>query len=246
MDTGVSFTQSYGDGTTHQGEGYWDTVTWGGLSVPKVPLALAPFKATANPAQKYGILGMGLRNTLRPKAVAPLFYHLIDAGVVDEPAFTMKLRTSGSSLTLGAKSKSATYLPTIDRSSTHWVVNASINSHPIKAMLDSGTTNIIAPYLEAQSFFHSLRLQTYKTEGALQGVYNCSTPPQVSVQVGDKTIKLSSDSLHRGKDDHGQCIMTIVGMKSDPSGVGGWILGDPFFRNTVISFDVGNEQVGFD
>lgn len=75
------------------------------------------------------------------------------------------------------------------------------------------------------------------------GVFDCSNPPSVSFTFGSKTITLSEETTTFGSLGNNRCVLSVIG--SDV-GAQGWIIGDSLFQNTVVSFDVANQQVGFE
>lgn len=158
----------------------------------------------------------------------PFFQSLLKSGNLDQEGFTMKLRKeAGSSMELGTISQSATYVPVTE--AAYWTVDGKINDQSISAIIDSGTTLIVAPPTEAKQLYRSLGLQTQESQGSVQATFDCSSPPDVSMTFGSKTINLG-DAVSYGKDQSGQCVFAVVG---EEIGIDGWVTGDTLFQNTV-------------
>lgn len=240
-DTGTTFNDGYGDGTQANGEVYQDALTIGGLHADKayIGLSQSQFIGGQGEGNNQGISGMAFPNLASFQQQEPYFYSLLNAGVLDQQAFIFALRTSGSTLTLGAASDSATYVPVTDAS--YWSINAKINNQDISGIVDSGTTVIVAPTQEATTFFDSLGLQYFQQDGQYMATYDCNNPPGVSFHFGSKTVTLS-DTVSYGT-YNGQCVLSVVGADV---GSAGWIMGDSMMQATTVTFDVGNQQVGFE
>lgn len=136
QDTGTTFQDSYGDGTTASGEVYADKLTIGGLSADKAYIGLSQQTFINGEGNSQGISGMAFPSLSSFQQQEPYFYSLVNAGVLDEPSFTMKLHQEGSTLTLGASDPAASWTPLTDAS--YWSVNGKINSQSISGIIDSG------------------------------------------------------------------------------------------------------------
>lgn len=169
----------------------------------------------------------------------PFFYSLINAGVLSQEAFVFKIRNGGGSLTLGTADSAASYTPVTQ--AAYWSVNGKANSQSIAGIIDSGTTLIVAPTSEAETFFKSLGLSYTTSQGQTTATYNCNSPPSVSFTFGSKTINLGAATAY-GTDNSGNCVLSVIGADV---GSAGWIVGDPLFQEATITFDVANQRVGF-
>lgn len=242
-NTGTIFWDLYADGTSAVGPVYKDKLSIGGLTAPEAYVGLSWTKFWTGHGDSQGISGMAFPIISEFLPHEPYFYSLIKAGVLDEQAFIFKLRPSGSSITLGTKSSAATYVPVT--SATYWNVGVEVNGwRDTTGVVDSGTTLIVAPVPDARFLFASLGLKSYEQDQQYMAPYDCDKPPNVTFSFGNgaKNITLK-DTIAFGKTNDGQCILSVIGADV---GISGWILGDPLFQETDISFDVKNEKVGFD
>lgn len=241
QDTGTTFRDGYGDGTQAYGEVYQDALSIAGLSAPTAYIGLSQSQFVGgNEGNNQGISGMAFPNLAAFQQQTPYFYSLINAGALDQQAFTFKLRSSGSSLTLGSKSSSATYVPVTDAS--YWTVDAQVNGQSTSGIVDSGTTVIVAPVADAKALYSQLGLQSFEQDQQWQAVFDCNSPPSVTFSFGSKSITLG-DTVSYGTTNDGQCVFSVIGANI---GQDGWTFGDSIFQETVISFDVENQQVGFE
>lgn len=239
-NTNTFFFDQYGDGTTAFGNVYSDKLTIGGLSAPKAYIGLSTSTFITGESNNQGISGMAFPALAEFQQQEPYFYSLIKAGALDEQAFSFKLRSSGSSLTLGSKSSSATYVPVTD--ATYWTVDAKVNGKATSGIVDSGTTVIVAPVADAKALFKQLGVQAFEQDQQWLGAYDCSSPPTLSFSFGSKTITLKN-TLSFGTTNDGQCVLSVIGANIGQSG---WTFGDSIFQETVVSFDVANQKVGFE
>ncbi|KDN51399.1 acid protease [Tilletiaria anomala UBC 951] len=237
-NTGTTFHDSYGDGTTASGEVYTDILSIGGLNADGATIGLATQQFVSDPDQ--GIAGMGFPSLASFQQRTPLFYSLINAGVLDEHAFIFRLSTGDSTLTLGQTDSKVNFTPVTH--AAYWSISGAINGKSINGIIDSGTTLIVAPTNEAQSLFDSLGLQSSSSSGQLTATYDCSKPPSVIFTFSGASIRLGKYTAY-GTDDNGNCVLSIVGADI---GSAGWIIGDPLFLSSgEVVFDVANKQVGF-
>lgn len=219
---------------------YSDKLSIGGLSASKAYIGLAQQQFITNEGGSQGISGMAFPSLSSFQQKKPYFYSLIDAGVLDNKAFVFSLADEGSTLTLGATDSSATFVPVTDPS--YWTVSASVEGNDIDAVVDTGTTLIVAPPSAAESLYKQLGLQYSSNQGSVQATFDCNNPPSVSFQFGSKKITLG-DSVNAGSDGNGQCVFTVVG---EDTGMDSWITGDSLIDSTSkVVFDVANQQVGF-
>ncbi|KDN39458.1 acid protease [Tilletiaria anomala UBC 951] len=238
-NTGNTFQVSYGDGTTASGPIYTDTATVGGLTATGVTIGRAGDNNFIGDGAN-ALAGMGLPQLSNFPEQEPLWKSLSDQGKIS-PVFNIKLRTSGSTLILGAAGSSPTYT-SLSSDVGYWQVAASVNGQNFQSVVDSGTTLIVAPTSAAKKLFSQLGLSTFTQDSTLYASYDCSSTPQVTFNYGSKSITLSSATATFGTTNSGSCVLSIVG---EDIGYSAWITGDPLFRNTVVTFDYTNNRVGF-
>ena len=93
----------------------------------------------------------------------------------------------------------------------------------------------------AKALFQQLGLQTITESGSVYALYDASSPPTVTVSIGDFSVPLSAATLSLGS-QNGKEILSIIGSDIGSDFV---IFGDSFLRNVVAVFDRQNNQVGF-
>ncbi|CAD6932515.1 unnamed protein product [Tilletia controversa] len=245
--TSRRFSTAYGDGTSADGFVYRDTVQIGGLRAPSAAIGLADlqFLDPTREGGNQGISGMAFQN-ISAFNLPGFFDSLRSAGVLSNPIFTFRLAETGSSLTLGGYNRadisgSVTWLP-VDPSNGFWVVPGQVNGFgPIAStIIDTGTTAIVAPVADALTLFRNLGMQVRRQSQQVYGAFQCSSPPAVTFTYGGKRVTLTGSSQTLGTDTDGSCISTIVGQ----DGVGAWVVGDAFLRNTISIFDKGRNRFG--
>lgn len=137
VDTGMTFSTAYGDGTTAQGDVYTDDLEIGGLKASKGSIGLS--KSSFVDSGSNGISGMAYPALATfGRKYPPFFDTLMNAGVLDDPVFTFKLRKTGSALTLGQAAASDITYVDVDQSQGFWSVDASINGQAITSIVDTG------------------------------------------------------------------------------------------------------------
>ncbi|KAL9933765.1 hypothetical protein V8E36_007423 [Tilletia maclaganii] len=246
--TSRTFSTFYGDGTTAAGVMYRDVITVGNLKAPFAAIGLAA-QQFINPEDEggsQGISGMAFQS-LSAFNHPSFFDTLRYAGVLSAPTFSFRLTDSGSSLTLGGVNNAdingnITWSP-VNPSNGYWAVSGRMNSFgPITAIMDTGTSCIVAPVNDALTTFKALNLEPRQYDGVYYGAYNCSNPPKMSFTFSNRTVTLAGVSRTIGTDDDGSCLASIIGQDI---GVGGaWILGDSFLRNFISIFDKAGYRFG--
>lgn len=163
-------------------------------------------------------------------------------------SFAISKKTGESELTFGDvsdKAKNDPHWVKIDSKIGFWQVPASINGRKIESIVDSGTTLIIAPYKEAQALLASIKGLTIQTDEKdfLYATYE-GEAPETKLQYGDKIITLSQEACNAGKDTQGRNVFSVVGEDMGISD-SAYVVGDPLFQSSVITFDRDHDRVGF-
>ncbi|GAA5937012.1 uncharacterized protein JCM15063_000127 [Sporobolomyces koalae] len=245
----------YGDGSTSSGPVYSDNVVIAGLTASKQVFgAASTLSSSFASSPEDGLGGMAFQS-ISQLQTSPFFQTLVSQGKVASPVFSFKLASSGSELYLGginsAKiSSGVTYTPLTSKS--YWNVQAStaVNGKTVSslgtfaAIVDSGTTLIVAPTDFAQSFYAAVPGSAAYGNGYY--TFPCSSVPAVSFSFpGSSTAwPVSSANFNLGRVSYGssQCVGALVGQDV---GLNAVILGDSFMKNQYTVFDVGNSRVGF-
>ncbi|GAA6059653.1 hypothetical protein JCM10212_004156 [Sporobolomyces blumeae] len=246
----------YGDGSSSSGPVYQDTVTVAGLTATKQTFgAASTLSSSFASSPEDGLVGLAFQS-ISQLQTSPLFMTLISQGKVAAPAFSFKLASSGSELYLGGMnsakyvSGSTSYTPLVSKD--YWSIQAStyVNGNAVSslgtfsAIVDSGTTLIVAPTSFAKTFYASVPGASAYGSGYYQ--FPCSSVPSVAFSFpgSSKKITVSAANFNLGRVStySNQCIGALVGQDV---GLNGVILGDSFMKNTYTTFDVGNSRVGF-
>ncbi|BGP53284.1 hypothetical protein JCM8202v2_000843 [Rhodotorula sphaerocarpa] len=184
---------SYVDGSTASGPVYSDKVTVAGLTAnnQKFGAATTVTGTLANSVTE-GLCGMAYP-TIASLEVSPFFNTLVDEGHVAAPVFSFRLSAQSgvSELYLGGLDSSkyvagtTQWTPVIDKA--YWATRAQIlvNGQAVgqlNALIDSGTSLIIAPYSQADSFWANV--PGAQRDPYERGVYTipCNYPPSVAFQ----------------------------------------------------------------
>ncbi|KAH9968221.1 acid protease [Russula dissimulans] len=257
-DLGKTFSLSYGDGSTVNGEQYTDVVSIAGLTAQSQTLGAAieyspGFESGQYPAD--GLMGMAFQSISGYNA-PPLFQTLISEGVVTSPVFGFKFATSGSELFLGGTNSALytddfTWVPLTNEG--YW--QASFNSISVNgktvvgntaAIYDTGTTQIIGDSAGIAKLFKSISGAHLAPQHG-PGVYTipCDFNTPISIDVGGKNVSISPASFTLGPASQGSdtCIAGAAAAQSLAGGL--WILGDVFLQNVYTAWDVGNGRIGF-
>lgn len=242
----------YGDGSATKGKVYTDTVTVGGVTAKNQAIGVATqlSNSFADDPQD-GIMGMGYESisTLKEK---PFFQTLMTDGAVAKPQFSFSLNSgSGSELYLGG-ANSKKYQGDVEwhdvLSESYWVLegDAFVDNNKANedfyAIIDTGTTVVVAPPSEAEEFWSKVP----DSEPYAGGYYTfpCNSVPDVSFSFGGKKWEMDADTLNLGSTASGsqRCVGSVVGMDV---GVNAWIMGDSFLKNVYTTFDFDKNAVGF-
>ncbi|KAK4051309.1 hypothetical protein OIO90_004790 [Microbotryomycetes sp. JL221] len=253
--TGSKLSISYGDGSSTTGDVYKDVVSLAGLTAEGQTFGAATgLSSDWRDDPMDGLMGMGYQSISQLKST-PMFQTLVSQGKVARPQFSFKLGQTGESeLFLGGMnpnlfvSGSTQWVNIVSQS--YWIVPATAYANNVaaatnfNAIIDSGTSVIVAPSLAAQAFWAKVPNSSVYGQGYY--TYECNNPPAISFSFGgsDKKWTVSGQDLNLGKVASGspRCVGAVVGADV---GVNAWILGDTFFKGAYVTFDLGKNQVGF-
>ncbi|KAM0787934.1 hypothetical protein ACM66B_006139 [Microbotryomycetes sp. NB124-2] len=247
---------SYGDGSSTTGSVYTDTVALAGLVAENQTFGAATgLSSDWKDDPMDGLMGMGYQSISQLQR-SPMFQTLVSQGKVSAPQFSFKLGETGSSeLFLGGMnpslfvSGSTQWVSVVSQS--YWIVPATAYANDVaaasnfNAIIDSGTSVIVAPSLAAKRFWAQVPNSAVYGQGYY--TYECKSPPSISFSFGGANSKkwsISGQDLNLGKVSSGssRCVGAVVGADV---GVNAWILGDTFFKGAYITFDLGQNRVGF-
>ena len=249
---GACLNVQYGDGSTTSGSVYTDDVTVAGLTANGHTIGVANTLSNSfkNDPQD-GIMGMGYQSISQMDA-PPFLQTLMKQNKVAAPQFSFFLNSgSGSELYLGGANPQK-YTGDIEWhdviSESYWVLqgNAFINSESasseFNAVIDTGTTVVVAPPAQAEAFWANV--EGSKPSGGGYYTFPCDSVPDVSFSFGGKNWDMSADNLNLGSTYSGstQCVGSIVGLDV---GISAWIVGDAFLKDVYTTFDFEENRVGF-
>ncbi|KAK4701961.1 hypothetical protein P7C70_g4267, partial [Phenoliferia sp. Uapishka_3] len=274
-----SFSITYGDGSSTSGPIFTDTITIGSFSAPNQWFsAVTQLSDSFSTEPEDGIMGMAYPSISNIKAKhtiaasAKMFgFHLEKVGeVVLFAATARKLNFSlfeqpsmgSSELFLGGTNPSR-YTGDIEWhpnqkqayyniSMQPWIKNSLAFPGQVarNAIIDTGTTVIIAPPGDAANFWAQVPGSTKlraTSDGRSYYAFPCSSPPAISFSFENGKIwKISAADLNLGRVAAGsdQCVGAVTG---GDVGLGSttWILGCSFLKNVYSVFDRSADRVGF-
>lgn len=245
----------YGDGSTTSGLVYTDSVTVAGMTAQNQAIGVATTLSNSFKSDPMdGIMGMGYESISQMKTT-PFFQTLMRQGKLPKAQFSFSLNSAGSGsseLFLGGANP-AKYSGSLEwhpvASQSYWVLtgNAHVNNDATTAdfygIIDTGTTVVVAPPEQAQSFWANV--EGSAPYGGGYYTFPCDSVPDVSFSFGGgKRWEMSKDNINLGSTSagSGRCVGSIVGMDV---GISAWIIGDAFLKDVYTSFDFDTNSVGF-
>jgi len=259
---GTKFAIQYGSGSL---SGFMsdDTVTFGGIPVPKQVFA----EATSEPGISFvaahfdGILGMAFAN-ISVDLATPIWYTMVSEGLVEANLFSFWLNrtagpVSGGELVLGGYDQAhfagpITWAP-ITRDSYWQITMSKLSLKGIdfcsncQAIADTGTSLLVGP-TDVVKRLNLLIGAIPAVKG--EAIIDCKkipTLPVVTITINGQDFPLTGEQyvLQVTQDGQTQCISGFIGMDIPPPAGPLWILGDVFIGAYTTVFDMGNNRVGF-
>ncbi|GAA5905396.1 hypothetical protein JCM6882_003148 [Rhodosporidiobolus microsporus] len=251
------FSILYGDGSTTKGSVFTDTVAIAGLTATNQTFAAATTLSdswTRDPQD--GLMGMGYQ-ALSQLRSPPVFQTLVTQQKTAASQFSFKLTSTSfgtSELYLGGMNSASYVAGTTEwapvLAQAYWTVAGQVQVNgasvggTFNAIIDTGTTLIVAPTSFASAFWAAVpNSQAYPSGGYY--TFPCSSAPTVSFTFGGSTTRwpLSAFNLGRVSSGSTRCVGSLVGQDL---GINGVIVGDNFLKNVVYAtFDYANNRVGF-
>ncbi|SGY69451.1 BQ5605_C004g03017 [Microbotryum silenes-dioicae] len=254
---------TYGDGSSTTGLVYQDTVTLAGLTTTGQGFGVATGMSSdwaSDPMD--GLMGMAYASISQTKTT-PFFQTLVAEEQVAAPQFSFRLGASGDSELFLGGMNSNDYVA----GSTQWTrvvsqgcelhrtviflhANANVNGKAalkgINAIIDTGTSVIVAPTADAATYWAAVADSAPYGGGGGYYTYPCKASLTASFTFagGSQKWAVLSNALNLGKVAAGsdRCVGAIVGADV---GISGWVLGGSFLQGVYVTFDLGSNRVGF-
>lgn len=115
----------------------------------------------------------------------------------------------------------------------------------VQSAIDTGTTLVVAQASQVRQFYAAIPGSKDASATVGQGFYTfpCSTTQKVSFTFGNRAFSISPNLFNLGRvsSRSSDCVGAIVGSSS----ISFWVVGDTFLQNVYLTFDLGNNRVGF-
>jgi len=262
---GTALSIQYGSGAM---EGFlsMDTVNMGGINVLNQTFG----EATKEPGLAFvaahfdGILGLAFE-IISADHVTPVWYNMMNQGLVDENVFAFWLSqdasaAEGGELFLGGYNSKRftgdiTYVPLTAH--TYWefamddfqVGGVSQNwcTNGCKAICDSGTSLITGPKSQIDNLNKALGAHVIMGEGIFPNCSMIDTLPDVEIVLNNHVFSLSAKDyvLQIENGPETECLSGFMGLDVPPPAGPLYILGDVFISKYYSIFDFDGSRVGF-
>ncbi|CAK7199494.1 hypothetical protein SEUCBS139899_002174 [Sporothrix eucalyptigena] len=250
LQSGYTWSISYGDGSSSSGNIYTDTVSVGGVTVTAQAVELAEKVSSTftSDSSTDGLIGLGFDslNTASPKAVQTFFGNA--ESQLDSPLFTADLKHNApGSYDFGFINSSLytgeiTYV-SVNTNPGYWtwtssgyaVGSGSFTSSSLSGIADTGTTLLYLPLTIVKAYYKQVSgSSNSNTYGGY--VFPCSaTLPSFTFGVGSARITIPSSYINYGPVETGSS--TCFGGLQDSSDIGINIFGDVALKSAFVVFD---------
>lgn len=258
VDTGETWTISYGDGSSASGNVYTDVVNVGGTSVTGQAVELAKtISSQFAQDQSDGLLGLGFSsiNTVTPNQQQTFFANAESS--LESPLFTANLKKGAPGSYNFGYIDSSEYTgdiayTAVDNSQGFWgftssgytVGSGSAVTESIPAIADTGTSLLLLPDDVVSAYYAQVSgSSNSQTDGGY--IFDCTAAlPDLTLQIeGYSAVVPGSYMNYAPASASGSC---FGGLQSN-AGIGQSIFGDVFLKAQFVVFDdaSGGPRLGF-
>ncbi|KAJ6456473.1 acid protease [Mycena sanguinolenta] len=249
---------SYGDGSSASGNVYLDTVTIGGVSIPKQAVELAEKMSAqfSSGEGSDGLLGLAWPsiNTVSPQPVKTPVENMIQQKLISQPLFTVKLDRGDNAgfYSFGEIDETVTSNPitytAVDNSQGFWMVPSSsytLNGQTIArqdntAILDTGTTLALIDDDAVSKIYAAIEGAKFDSNQGGWMYPATSKVPSLAFAIGDTMYTLNAADFPFGEAEDGYLFGGVQSRGSNPFD----ILGDIFLKSVYVVFNQGESTVG--
>ncbi|KAJ7762572.1 acid protease [Mycena metata] len=249
---------SYGDGSSASGNVYLDTVTIGGVSIPKQAVELAEKMSAqfSSGEGSDGLLGLAWPaiNTVSPQPVKTPVENMIDQKLILQPLFTVKLDRGDNAgfYSFGEIDETVTSNPitytAVDNSQGFWMVPSTsytLNGETIEragntTILDTGTTLLLVDDDTVSKIYGAIEGAKFDNDQGGWMYPSTSTVPPLGFAIGDTTYTLNAADFPFGEAEGGFLFGGVQSRGTNPFD----IFGDIFLKSVYVVFNQGESTVG--
>ncbi|RMZ78206.1 hypothetical protein DV738_g4008, partial [Chaetothyriales sp. CBS 135597] len=259
LQSGETWSISYGDGSSASGNVYSDNVSVGGITVTgqAVEAARSISSSFQRDTDTDGLLGLSFSsiNTVSPNPATTWFQSAIDQNLLDENLFTVDLKKGEPGtydfgyIDSNKYTGSITYT-SVDSSDGFWaftssgyaVGSGSFTRTSYSGIADTGTTLLLLPDSVVNAYYARVSgAQDSSSEGGY--VFPCSASlPDFVVGIGSSRFTIPGSYINYAPTDSSG--RTCFGGLQSDAGIGLAIYGDIFLKAVFAVFDNDNLRLG--
>jgi len=262
VDTGKQFQVTYGSGAV-AGDIVTDDVNVAGLALPQHTFGVANQETvdfSSNQVPFDGLMGLAQSTLSEQQTLTPV-ESLAQAGLINDAITSFKISRvadgkNDGEVTFGGLDTTKfdpNALVTISNVNQDGFWEGAVDSFSVDgqdvglngrtAILDTGTTLIIAPAADAAAV-HAL-IPGSASDGQGGFTIPCTTTASVALTFGGQTFAIDTQDLLFAPVDannlQGDCVSGIS--SGNVGGAQEWLVGDVFLKNAYFSTDVGKNQI---